>query len=326
VIYAISTITVEIIDIIISLINKTKIYATPPDLIGVPAWTSGVKYPVKGWKIMNRFKTKTVVITGGGSGLGRRLALDFSKLGWRIALCDIDLERCEETARLMPERNQSIAVKCDVTKPQEIQSLADTILAKWGSVDIIINNAGVPVVGFMEKVSLDDWKFEIDIMLMSVVYGCRTFIPVFKKQGWGHIVNIASLAGIVSLPEMSPYNATKAGVISLSETLRVELRRSNIGVTVVCPTFFKSNLLEKFRYTDKRQLKMADSFFNRFSFSTTENISANIISAIKKNKLFVLPQPDSKFYWYIKRLMPNTFHNFNALLYARGIMDRILRI
>jgi len=266
------------------------------------------------------------VITGGGSGLGRRLALDFSKLGWRIALCDIDLERCEETARLMPERNQSIAVKCDVTKPQEIQSLADTILAKWGSVDIIINNAGVPVVGFMEKVSLDDWKFEIDIMLMSVVYGCRTFIPVFKKQGWGHIVNIASLAGIVSLPEMSPYNATKAGVISLSETLRVELRRSNIGVTVVCPTFFKSNLLEKFRYTDKRQLKMADSFFNRFSFSTTENISANIISAIKKNKLFVLQQPDSKFYWYIKRLMPNTFHNFNALLYARGIMDRILRI
>ena len=275
---------------------------------------------------MNRFKKKTVVITGAGSGLGRGLALDFSKLGWRVVVSDINLERAEETVRLMKGNGQGLVVKCDVTKPEEVEALADTVLAAWGSADIIINNAGVPVVGFMEKITLEDWKFEIDMMLMSVIYGCRTFIPIFKKQGWGHIVNVASSAGIVSLPEMSPYNATKAGVISLSETLRVELKGSNIGVTVVCPTFFKSNLLDQFRVTDERQLRMADSFFNRFSFGTAESVSTATLKAIKKNKLFVLPQPDAKLFWFMKRMAPNTFFNVNAFMYARGIMDRILGI
>ena len=275
---------------------------------------------------MNRFKKKTVVITGAGSGLGRMLALDFSKLAWRVVVSDINLERAEETVRLMNGNGQGLVVKCDVTKPEEVEALADTVLAAWGSADIIINNAGVPVVGFMEKITLEDWKFEIDMMLMSVIYGCRTFIPIFKKQGWGHIVNVASSAGIVSLPEMSPYNATKAGVISLSETLRVELKGSNIGVTVVCPTFFKSNLLDQFRVTDERQLRMADSFFNRFSFGTAESVSTATLKAIKKNKLFVLPQPDAKLFWFMKRMAPNTFFNVNAFMYARGIMDRILGI
>jgi NAD(P)-dependent dehydrogenase (short-subunit alcohol dehydrogenase family) len=275
---------------------------------------------------MNRFKKKTVVITGAGSGLGRGLALDFSKLGWRVVVSDINIERAEETVQLMNENGQGLVVKCDVTKPEEVEALADTVLAAWGSADIIINNAGVPVVGFMEKITLEDWKFEIDMMLMSVIYGCRTFIPIFKKQGWGHIVNVASSAGIVSLPEMSPYNATKAAVISLSETLRVELKGSNIGVTVVCPTFFKSNLLDQFRVTDERQLRMADSFFNRFSFGTAESVSTATLKAIKKNKLYVLPQPDAKLFGFMKRMAPNTFFNVNAFMYTRGIMDRILGI
>jgi short-subunit dehydrogenase len=193
-------------------------------------------------------------------------------------------------------------------------------------VDIIINNAGVPVVGFMDKVSLEDWRFEIDIMLMSVIYGCRTFIPIFKKQGWGHIVNTASSAGIVSLPEMAPYNVTKAGVISLSETLRGELRGSNIGVTVVCPTFFKTNLMDQIRVTDEHQVKMANAFFDRFSFGTVESITRATLRAIAKNRLYVLPQPDSKLYWFMKRMTPHTFFNVNGFLYARGILDKILGI
>ena len=217
-------------------------------------------------------------------------------------------------------------VKCDVTRPEEVQGLADAVISKWGTVDIIINNAGVPVVGFMEKIPLEDWKFEIDIMLMSVIYGCRTFIPTFKKQGWGHIVNVASSAGICSLPEMSPYNVTKAGVISLSETLRGEVCGSNIGVTVVCPTFFKTNLMDQVRVTDEHQRKMADAFFDKFAFGTVESISRATLKAIKKNKLYVLPQPDSKLFWFLKRMTPNTYYNVNAFLYSRGILDKILGI
>jgi len=276
---------------------------------------------------MDRFKTKTVVITGAGSGFGRGLALDFAKLGWKVAVSDINMERAEDSVRLVNgSGGQGIAIRCDVTKPEEVQGLADAVVSKWGTVDIIINNAGVPVLGFMEKITLEDWRFEIDVMLMSVIYGCRTFIPIFKKQGWGHIVNTASSAGICSLPEMSPYNVTKAGVISLSETLRGELKGSNIGVKVVCPTFFKTNLMDQARSTDERQLKMGEAFFNKFSFGTVESVSRATLKAIKKNKLYVLPQPDSKLFWFMKRMTPNTYYNVNAFLYSRGILDKILGI
>ncbi len=275
---------------------------------------------------MERFKTKTVAITGAGSGFGRGLALEFARLGWRVAVSDINLKRAEETRQLMPGNSQALLVRCDVTKPEEVQALADAVLSRWGSVDIIINNAGVPVLGVMETVSLEDWRFEIDIMLMSVIYGCRTFIPVFKKQGWGHIVNVASSAGIVSLAEMAPYNVTKAGVISLSETLRTELKGSRIGVTVVCPTFFKTNLMDQARVTDEHQNRMAASFFNKLSFGTVESVTRATLKAVKRNRLYVVPQPDAKIYWAAKRMMPQAFNTSNGFIYSRGILDRILGI
>jgi NAD(P)-dependent dehydrogenase (short-subunit alcohol dehydrogenase family) len=276
---------------------------------------------------MERFKNKIVVITGAGSGIGRGLAIDFAKLGWRVAVSDINMERAEESARLVDGAGgKGLAIRCDVTKPEQVQALADAVISRWGSADIIINNAGIPVSGYMEKIPLEDWKFEIDVMLMGVIHGCRTFIPIFKKQGWGQIVNTASSAGIVSFPEMSPYNVTKAGVIALSETLRVELRGSNIGVTVVCPTFLKTNIMDQARVTDDHPLKMANAAFDKLSFGTIESVSKATIKAIKKNKLYVLPQWDAKLYWFMKRMTPHTFFNFNGFLYARGIWDKILGI
>ncbi|MRR38104.1 SDR family NAD(P)-dependent oxidoreductase [bacterium] len=276
---------------------------------------------------MDRFRTKTVVITGAGSGFGRGLALGFARLGWKVAACDINRERAEESARLVHKAGgKGIAVRCDVTSHHEVQAMADEVIPTWGSADIIVNNAGVPVLGFMEKISLEDWRFEIDVMLMSVVHGCRTFIPLFKKQGWGHIVNTASAAGICSLPEMSPYNVTKAGVISLSETLRSELRASNIGVTVVCPTFFRTNLMDQARVTDARQDRLAHAFFDKLAFGTVESVSRATLKAIRKNRLYVLPQPDSKLLWFLKRMTPHTYCRVNGFLYARGILDRILGI
>lgn len=276
---------------------------------------------------MDRFKTKTVVITGAGSGLGRGLSLCFAGLGWRVAVSDINMVRAQETVRLVNNAGgQAMAIRCDVTKPEEVQALADAVLGKWGTMDIVINNAGVPVVGFMEKISLEDWKYEIDLMLMGVVYGCRTFIPIFKKQGRGHIINIASSAGIISLPEMAPYNVTKAGVIALSETLRAELKGSNIGVSVVCPTFFKTNLMDNLRVTDDHQINMANAFFDKFSFGTIESVCRSTMKAIRKNRLYVIPQPDAKLYWFMKRMTPNIFYSVNSFLYSRGLMDRILGI
>lgn len=251
---------------------------------------------------MDRFKTKIVVITGAGSGLGKGLALEFAKLGWHVAVCDIIKERANETVHLVDAAGgRGLACNCDVTKPEDVESLANIIMSTWGAVDILVNNAGIPVAGYMEKISLEDWRFEIDSMLMSVIYGCRTFIPIFKKQGRGHIVNTASSAGIVCLPEYAPYSTTKAAVIGLSETLYAELAKSRIGVTVVCPTFFKTNLMDKGRCTDERQIAMTNAWFDKFSFGTTESVACSTLKAIKKNRLYVLPQPDAKLAWIGKR-------------------------
>ena len=276
---------------------------------------------------MNRFKTKNVVITGAGSGLGRGLALNFAKMGWRVAVSDINMQRAEESLNLVRRAGGSgITVGCDVTKSEAVECLADEVIARMGSVDILINNAGVPVAGLMEKISIDDWKYEIDIMLMSAVYGCKSFIPILKKQGWGQIVNVASAAGIFSLPEMAPYNVTKAAVISLSETLRAELRGNNIGVTVVCPTFFKARLLEQARFADERQMKMASAFFEKFSFGTIESVSRATMKAIRKNRLYCIPQPDAKLFRFLKRMTPQLYHDSTGILHARGYLDKILSI
>ena len=271
---------------------------------------------------MERFKNKIVAITGAGSGLGRGLSVDFAKLGWKVAVSDINMERAEESVRLVNDSGgQGLSFRCDVTKHKEVQALADFVISNWGGADIIINNAGVPVAGYIEKIPLDDWKFEIDIILMSVIYGCRTFVPIFKKQGWGHIVNTAALGGIATPAEMSPYNVTKAAVIALSETLSKELWKSNIGVTVVCPSFFKTNLMDNLRCIDERQRKRAQTFFDKFSFGTVESVSRDTLKAIEKNKLYVLPQWDAKLNWWIKRISPHLYCKWQPVLIRKLLSE-----
>jgi len=276
---------------------------------------------------MDRFKTKIAVITGAGSGLGRGLALEFAKLNWRVAVCDIEESRISETVRLVNEAGgEGLPVQCDVTQYEQIEAMAKAVLGKWGGADILINNAGVPVSGYFEKIPLENWRFEIDVMLMSVIYGCRVFIPVFKKQGWGHIVNTASAAAITASGEMGPYSITKAGVVALSETLYSEFRGCNIGTTVLCPSFFKTNLLDKARYCDERQRRMAEAFFEKYSTGTVESVSRAALKGIRKNKLYVLPQLDIKIMWFMKRMAPSASRKLDAFLYSRGFIDRLLGI
>jgi short-subunit dehydrogenase len=192
-------------------------------------------------------------------------------------------------------------------------------------VDIIINNAGVPCVGRMEQIPIEDWHWAININLMGVVHGCKAFIPIFKRQGIGHIVNVASSAGIVSLAEMSPYNVTKAGVIALSETLRQELAGDHIGVTVVCPTFFKTNLMDQCRYTDQHQLDMSKAFFEK-SLCTAEDVSRHIMKSIKKNRLYVLTQIDARIGWKMKRYFPEKFFRFMGFIYSKGYLDKVMGV
>ncbi len=275
---------------------------------------------------MKKFPEKRIIITGAGSGLGRAISLEFAKLGWKICISDIDIDRAEETLALVNKNGGSgFTAICDVTKPENLTELAATLEEKWGGVDILVNNAGVVAAGFMEKIPLETWDWIISLNLKSVIHGCRAFIPLMEKQKNGHIINIGSNAGIANLPEMSCYNVTKAAVISLSETLKIELAPKNIGVSVAAPTFFKTNLMDQFTYSDERQKKMADAFFDK-SLVTAEDVAKHIVKAVRKKRLYVITQIDGKFVWFSKRFFPNIYFKTIAWGYKRGLGDKFLGV
>lgn len=271
-----------------------------------------------------RFPMKRVMITGAGGGLGRALALRFAGGGWKVAVTDIHEERMEETARLVGEAGgTAITVRCDVTKRAEVEKARDVLTARWGGADVLVNNAGVVAAGFIEDVSLEDWERVFSTNLQSIVFGCRAFIPLFKAQGGGYIVNVASNAGIASLPEMAPYNASKAAAISISETLRIELASSNIGVTVACPTFFKTNLLENATFGDERQAEMAARFFARTTMGA-DAVASVILDSVSRGELYAIPQRDGRVLWWLKRASPERYFGVLAWLYRRGWYDTYL--
>jgi len=266
---------------------------------------------------------KRIVITGGGSGLGRALALVYARKGWRVCVADMDARTVEETGRLIANVGGDGLIRaCDVTSPGALEELAGAVKERWGGVDILVNNAGVAAAGTLAAISEERWEWIMDVNLKAVIEGCRRFAPLMEAQGSGHIVNIASSAGIVSLPEMSSYNVTKAAVISLSETLFAELAPKGIGVTVAAPTFFKTNLMERFHSTDEQQRKVAEGLFAKSKY-TADYVARQIEKAVRKKKLYVIPQWDGKILWWLKRLSPELFHRGMAFFMKKRGFERM---
>jgi len=247
------------------------------------------------------------VITGAGSGFGRALAMVLARKGWKILIADINHKSMEETLAMVRQAGGDGEVfECDVSKPENVRAMADYSFSKWGEIDLLINNAGVVSCGIVDGIPLEDWHWCVDINFWGMLYGCHSFIPHMKIQGGGHIINVASSAGLFCLMEMGPYNVTKAAVISLSETLRQELVPYKIGVTVACPMFFNTHLLDNMHYQNQFQTEFAHSAFEHGCLSADE-VAERTIKAFEKNKLYVIPQFSGKYYWILKRLSPSFF-------------------
>ena len=254
-----------------------------------------------------------MMITGAGSGLGREMALRWAREGWRLALADVNEAGLAQTLKLVREAGgDGFTRRCDVRDYSQLTALAQVCEEQFGGIDVIVNNAGVASGGFFSELSLEDWDWQIAINLMGVVKGCKAFLPLLEKSK-GKIVNIASMAALMQGPGMSNYNVAKAGVVALSESLLVELRQLEIGVHVVCPSFFQTNLLDSFRGPTpnvKAQIgKLLES-----SPITAADIADYIHQQVAKGEFMILPHEEGRMAWKVKQQNPQAIYDEMALL------------
>jgi NAD(P)-dependent dehydrogenase (short-subunit alcohol dehydrogenase family) len=256
----------------------------------------------------NRFNDKRLIVTGGASGLGRALALRFAAEKWRIAIADLKLEDAGETlSRARSAGGEGFVQRCDVRSDADWEALRERVRAEWGGVDVVINNAGVGAAGSLVQTPLSDWDWILDINLMGVVRGCRTFVPMLLAQRGGHVVNVASFAAIASAPGMVAYNVAKAGVLSLSESLRAEVYDQGVDVTVACPSFFKTNLLDTFRSPDPGIQAKVMRLMQRTRV-TADDVADDIYRAVLHRRFLVITHEQARWHHRLKRVAPELFY------------------
>lgn len=193
---------------------------------------------------MDVFAGKTAFVTGGASGIGLALGRAFAQEGMNVMLADIEADALSEAAEsLSGLRSKVRTVSCDVADPESVDSAAQATIEAFGKVHVVCNNAGVAAAGGIDAISLDNWRWVLDVNLMGVLHGIRSFLPHLRAHGeGGHIVNTASMAGMNGGLGFSPYVASKFAVVGMSEGLAMQLRPHGIGVTVVCPHFVRTQI------------------------------------------------------------------------------------
>lgn len=273
--------------------------------------------------LAERYPQKRVLITGATAGLGEALALQFAAAGFRVAVASRNPAKVAATvADVERAGGQGLAVALEVTRQEDFESAAKQVEEAWGGLDILINNAGVLTAGKMEDIGLEVWQQSLDTDLWSVIHGCRAFLPLLKKSGGGHIVNIASAAGLLAAPDLATYNVAKAGVVALSETLKVELANNNIDVTVSCPTVFKSNLMDKEGHEgDVLMGVTAKGLQNDMDHTSISSdfVANSLIGAIARRRMYDLPQRDARINWWVARMFPETYRKAILYLYRHRL-------
>lgn len=250
---------------------------------------------------------KTVIITGAGSGLGRALAVKFAKEGWQLVLGDINTERLDETLILLRrEGAHVVGSRCDVTKEQDLQSLVNLAEQEYGDYYAVINNAGIAGAGHLFDVDNAEVMRMLNVNLHAVIQACQVFMPSLIQKKSGHIVNVASVAAIAQAPGMAAYNISKAGVLALSESLRGDLAPHNVSVTVACPGFFKTNLLDSFNPEAANGREVAAEYMDKSKF-TADDVANDIYAGMQKGKFLVISGRRERFLYHFKRFMPNLF-------------------
>ena len=252
---------------------------------------------------------RRVLITGAGSGLGQALAHRYARAGDKVACVDLDATRAELTRAALAGSGH-LAMVANVANDDAMEQVHERTAGDWGGLDVLVNNAGIATGGAMVDTSPAEWKNALDVNLMGVVRGCRLFLPGMIAAGRGQVINTASFAGLAGAPSIMSYGVSKAAVVALSEQLRAELHDKGIRVSVLCPAFFQTNLLESWQ-GDPR-LKAFAGRMMETSPDTLDGVADRCFAAVERGQFLVLPTRREPMRWRLKRWFPQTY--FNQLL------------
>jgi len=244
---------------------------------------------------MDTLSGKVAVVTGGASGIGRALCLCFAREGARVVAGDLDEAGLAETvAGVRRAGGHAIAVRTDVSRLADVQALADRAFAEWGGVHVLCNNAGVALWGGLESATHRDWEWAIGVNLWGVIHGVEAFVPrMIAQKEPGHVVNTASMAGLIASQGLGVYNTTKYAVVGLSETLQKDLRPYGIGVSVLCPMGVKTAIRQsaRSRPPDLQNPGGAESGGEVDLIGRSlepEHVAERVLRAIRANRLYVI--------------------------------------
>ncbi len=252
---------------------------------------------------------KWALVTGAASGIGKATALALARRGADVVLCDVDQNGLKITQDLAASLGRkTVARRVDVSRRDEMASFADEVHRDLEAIDILVNNAGVALGASFEETLLEDWDWIISINLLGVIHGLHYFVPnMVARRRVGHVVNIASMAGLLAVRALSAYSTTKFAVVGLSEALRAELESHGIGVTAVCPGFVNTPLVESARMRGKAGEALAQQeivdFVERRQH-TPERVAETILRAIQRNRAIAPVFPEAWLGYYMKRFTP----------------------
>jgi len=253
---------------------------------------------------MKELKGKTAVITGAASGLGRAMALAFADEGMNLALADVDVDGLKQVLAAAKAKGvRAMGAKINVARGAHVQAFAD----KLKEVHLVCNNAGVALGGAAWEPSEDEWRWILGVNLWGVIHGVRAFTPRLIAQGEGHIVNTASVAGLISPAGSAAYNVTKHAVVTLSETLHHDLREhgSPVGVSVLCPAYVPTGISESERNRpasvrpgERSALSLAHRAALKQAVTkgklSADDVARAVVAAVKENRFYILTHPRIK--------------------------------